>query len=67
MVLPIFSDMLGVGGAGGVPEGNSSCMGTLGSGEGLLSADRCCRVCSTQRGALAEGCDGLGRCSGLGM
>ena len=32
---PIFSGMLDVEGTGGMPEGNSSCMGTLGLGEGL--------------------------------
>ena len=58
--------MLGVDSASQVLEGNSSCRGTLGLGQGLLRVDRCCRNCSTQGGALAEGCEGLDRCMGLG-
>ena len=45
---PIFSGVPGVGDAGQVPKGNSSCTGTLGLGEGLLRVERCCRCCSTQ-------------------
>ena len=67
--MPIFSGVLSVGGTGRVPEGNSSCTGlTLGLGEGLLRADRCCRSCSTEVKALAKGIsEGLGRCISLVM
>ena len=65
----IFAGVLCVGGAGQVPEGNSSCMAlTLGLEEGLLRVDRCCRSCSTHWEVLAEGnCKGFGKCTDLGM
>ena len=52
-----FSCVSGVEGAGQVPEGSSmSTVLTLGIGEGLLRADRCCSGCSTHgREVLAEG------------
>ena len=59
----IFASMPGVGGAGQVPESNLNCMGTLGLGEGLLRVDKLL----VTGVALAEGCEGLGRCAGLGM
>ena len=65
----ICSSMSGVESAGQMPELNSMSIGLiLGIGAGLLMADRCCSSCLTYgREASAEGCEDLGRCTGLGM
>ena len=61
--------MSGVEGTGQVPESNVMSIGlTLGIWEGLFRVDRCCSICLTHgREALADGCEDLGRCVGLGM